>query len=131
MVRATRKEWARRVALWKRSGLTAKEFSAREGLKASTLSYWSWKLESLRGAAQKEEAEHEKGGAAERRQSPKRKRGVGVYTRDDFLGFELVAPPASGAELEIVVDGALRVRVPSGFDEATLRRVVGVLREGA
>jgi hypothetical protein len=44
MARASRAEWAMRVERWKASGLTAKEFAAETGLKASTLTFWSWKL---------------------------------------------------------------------------------------
>ena len=37
-------EWAKRVERWKRSGLSAEEFSAREGLRAARLSWWRWYL---------------------------------------------------------------------------------------
>jgi len=37
-------EWATRVERWKRSGLSAEEFSAREGLRAARLSWWRWYL---------------------------------------------------------------------------------------
>lgn len=42
----TREEWARAVSRYERSGLTAKAFAAREGLKATSLSWWKWKLGS-------------------------------------------------------------------------------------
>ncbi len=33
------------MAKWRRSGLSARAYAAQEGLKASTLSWWSWKLQ--------------------------------------------------------------------------------------
>ncbi len=46
MSRTSRSEWAKRVQRWAESGLTAKEFAAETGLKASTLSFWKWRLGS-------------------------------------------------------------------------------------
>lgn len=37
-------EWAKRVERWKRSGLSAEEFSVREGFRAARLSWWKWYL---------------------------------------------------------------------------------------
>jgi hypothetical protein len=42
--RQTAAEWAREVAAWRRSGLTAAAFASRRRLKASTLTWWAWKL---------------------------------------------------------------------------------------
>ena len=50
MERANATEWAKRVERWKDSGLTAKEFAAQCGLKASMLSYWQWKLRAGYGS---------------------------------------------------------------------------------
>ena len=40
----TREIWADRVARWVHSGLTAREFSAEEGINAGTLTHWKWRL---------------------------------------------------------------------------------------
>jgi len=37
--------WSKRVARWKASGETAAAFGAREGIKASTLRWWSSMLQ--------------------------------------------------------------------------------------
>lgn len=42
--RRTAAEWAREVAGWRQSGKTAAAYAAERGLKASTLSWWAWKL---------------------------------------------------------------------------------------
>lgn len=39
--RRSRTWWQQTVARWQRSGLTAAEFAAREGLSARTLSWWT------------------------------------------------------------------------------------------
>jgi transposase len=36
--------WAREVARWRRSGLSAAEYASGRGLKASTLTWWAWRL---------------------------------------------------------------------------------------
>ena len=41
---ANRETWSGRVSAWKRSGLTAEKFAQREGLKATTLTWWSSQL---------------------------------------------------------------------------------------
>ena len=123
MARATRDEWKRRVARWRDSGLTAKEFAAREGLKAATLSFWRWKLGASPGRAS--------GGAKRATRRRKRKRQAGSALRGSkasFVGFELLASSTPGSELEVVLDAGLRIRVPSGFDEPTLQRLVCALR---
>ena len=43
---ADAKTWAKRVAAWRASGLTCREFAARERLPAwRTLRYWAWRLD--------------------------------------------------------------------------------------
>ena len=44
-------KWSRRIAAWKRSGLSAHEFAAREGVARSTLYWWSSQLKRQREAA--------------------------------------------------------------------------------
>ena len=44
MKRETRKQWTERVERWRRSGQTAQEFAAQEGVRATTLSWWSAEL---------------------------------------------------------------------------------------
>lgn len=125
MARTTREQWERRVARWRRSGLTTREFAAREGLRASTLAYWRWRLKT------ESRSELQTGAAGSAATAGAVRMREMASAPADFVGFEVVAAPAGGRDVEIIVDGALRVRVAPGFDEATLRRVVSVLREGA
>lgn len=43
-------EWEARVASWRASGLTSKEFSSRQGYSASSLLWWSSQLGRKRAA---------------------------------------------------------------------------------
>ena len=43
--RRTAAEWADEVRAWRRSGKTAAGYARRRGFKATTLSWWAWKLE--------------------------------------------------------------------------------------
>ncbi|MEM6531604.1 MAG: hypothetical protein AAF654_03225 [Myxococcota bacterium] len=44
MARESREVWAKRVELWKDSGLTAREFAAEVGINHRTLTYWKYQL---------------------------------------------------------------------------------------
>ena len=101
-------QWAKRVALLERSGLSIRTFAEREGLKAGSLSFWKWKLGQDRG-----------GKSAGRQASP--------------VSFvELRAEPAAGSSVqpfEVELRSGRRVRVAAGFDAAELARLVVVLEE--
>ena len=98
--RRSKAEWRRLVDEWGFSGLEAEEFSTRRGLNPATLRWWRWRLES-RGDAPKPEP-----------------RAPG------FLELLVTEPEAP----ELVVElGAVRIRVPSGFDAEQLRRLVAAL----
>ena len=119
MSRASRAEWAKRVERWRDSGLSAKEYAAETGLKASTLSYWSWKLRAS-DEPDCERAETE--AVAAGRLGRSKPVAVGAAR---FVELTSTAPaPTSTPALELVLSGGVRVRVTAGFDEATLTRVV-------
>jgi hypothetical protein len=89
------------VASWKRSGQTGAAFAAQLGVKEATLRHWKWEL------------------AREPRIAP-----VPTFV-------EVLAAPTGEAttrSLELMVR-EMRVVVPLGFDEDTLRRVLRVLEE--
>lgn len=39
-----RGEWAERVAGWRQSGLTAKQYASSIGVNAGKLTHWAWRL---------------------------------------------------------------------------------------
>jgi len=115
MPRTSRSEWAKRVQRWGESGLTAKEFAAETGLKASTLSYWKWRL----GSGQVARGSHRATAKSAEPRRPERAHASGPT----FMEVTPV-PPTAAVPLELVLRDALTVRVPVGFDEDTLSRVL-------
>jgi hypothetical protein len=102
---ATRAEWSERVRKWERSGLEIAEFARREGLKPTLLGWWRWNLQSTKPGATAPTAE------------PR------------FLPVHVVAstPPRGPAPIEIALPNGCIVRVPPGFDPATLERVIAIV----
>ena len=98
-----REDWQQLISEHKQSGLTVKAFCQKHGV--SEALFYSW-----------------------------RKR---VVAEDQPARFALVAtnrvaPGAPGLQpLQLVLAGGERLEIPSGTDEATLRTVLGVLRQGA
>ena len=120
MARTSRAEWAKRVERWKDSGLTAKEFGTETGVNPSTLAFWSWKLgseqrESRRTSTAPSPRSHKRGA------EPKKKRDKPAAGRLVEVSTVVTSSPPM---LEVVLASGARVRVPAGFDEATLTRVV-------
>lgn len=114
MSRTSRAEWAKRVERWKDSGLSAKQYAAEIGVKATTLSYWSWKLNA---------------GGERRREKPSgdSRRREGSAVNEMAAGFVELATPSSSTTppaLELVLCRGVRVSVSAGFDEGTLTRLV-------
>ncbi len=103
--------WSKRVAEWRASGLTAKEFCARHNLRLSGLRYWAYRV---RAAQKPSEA------------SAVRLVPVTVKPPD--------APPpklqAEPSKPTLTVElGAARIMVPAGVDRATLKVVLDALGE--
>lgn len=121
MQRSSPTEWAEHIKRWKASGLTAKEYAAETGVNASSLSKWSWKLRARTGGG---DQGSERGGEPGRKVAGKPVRRSD--TRAAAAAFVEVPMVVTGepAELELVLGGDVSVRVRSGFDEATLTRLV-------
>lgn len=93
--------WRKRVAQWRRSGLTAEQFCAREGLASNTLRHWSWRL----GREQRDE------GA-------------------EAIKFVKIEPPSRGRSGSLVVelgDASDRIRIESTIERSVLEMVIDVL----
>ena len=110
MGRATRATWTARVEAWKQSKLTAKEFAAKHGLLAGTLSWWSWRL-----------------GAERRRRSVPNIELHSERATIAPLTFVEMTASLHAEPIEIVLRNELRVRVTTSFDLAALVRVLDVL----
>jgi len=107
---ASAAEWARRVASWRRSGLSAEEFASGKDYRAKTLAWWSSELK------RRERSRPARGG------ENALVRGAGEVR---FARVHVVEPP--GGRLVVRVAG-VDVVVESGFDERLLAEVVRVLK---
>jgi hypothetical protein len=93
-------QWRRRLRDWQRSGLSVAAFCERHGLAEKR--FYSWRrLLAQRDAEQ-----------------------------SAFVPVRVLAENGDpDGTLEIVLDKGRRLRVPKGFDPATLRRLLAVLEE--
>ena len=111
MAKSTREEWAKRVRRWQRSGLTAREFAAQTGIKASTLTYWKWRL------------------GKEGHLEPVDLRRSSDTASLEFVELETVTVgTAATTGIEVHV-GRYVVRLGPGVDAATLGQVLDVLEQ--
>ena len=127
--RRTAEEWSVVVERWQRSGVSAKEFAAAEGLVASTLSWWKYHLAKKRVP---KKAVVEKAAPRRRRKKRMQRARKAGENAEPIRLVELVAPRASAAAseapLELVLGGDVVVRIQRGFDAETLRRLLAVFR---
>jgi transposase len=113
--RESRETWAKRIERWQDSGLTAKEYAAEIGVNAHSLSWWRWHLSSSAAATPK---------IAPRPRRAKR------ASREASAPLTFVEFPTAAAVVdpfEVVLPSSVRVRVPSCFDAAALRRLLDAL----
>jgi hypothetical protein len=121
VARADRDEWAKRVQRWQESGLTAREFAEEVGLKPASLSFWKWRLKKDQALVVK---------PARRAQllPPKAAKAVRFVELTARARGAVTFARGNEARIELVV-GEYIIRIPSGFDDATLRRLLAALRE--
>ncbi len=95
------RQWRRWIRQWQTSGLSVTAFCARFGL--ATANFYAW-----RRLLQRRDA-----------------------TTAAFVPVRVVAdtPQAPTGALEVLLPDGHSVRVPPGFDAATLRQLLAVLRE--
>ena len=112
----TEAKWASRVAAWRESGQSAREFVVGRGYAPTTLKWWSHQL----GATAKTAAAS----------APSASEGTMVPKID--LVRVIHSPKRGGVErlagTTVVELETIRVRVEPGVDEATLRAVLAALR---
>jgi hypothetical protein len=104
--RDPRKEqhWRRLIQLWNNSGLTVRDFCAHHYI--TQPSFYAWRRE------------------LQQRDAATAFVPVQVETNEQLARFTSIPP------IEVVLAGGQCVRVTPGFDPATLRQLLAVLREG-
>ena len=100
-MKPTREEWAKHIARWRASGVTGAAYCEAENLKLSKLRYWS---------------------------SQVRKEAKGSAGRSGFARVRRRSQKEAPMTPLQVWCGEMKVEVPSGFDAATLSRLLDVLR---
>ncbi|MCC7108310.1 MAG: hypothetical protein IT382_03400 [Deltaproteobacteria bacterium] len=112
---AIEREWRGRLTRWAKSGLRADEFAEREGVTVSTLYRWARRLEL--------------GPVKQGRGRPRNLRSVAPPGLLPVIVTPAVVTPepAPAPVLEVLLRGGEVVRVPPGFDDDTLARIVRAL----
>lgn len=105
--------WRQQVRQWRGSGLTIRAFCRQQGL--SEASFYAWR----RTLAQRD---------PQTRCRP-RQQGHGRADRPPAFVPVQVVPALPAASLEVVLSPGRVVRVPPGFDAATLRQLLALLEE--
>jgi hypothetical protein len=129
MGRESREVWEKRVARWRDSGLSAREFAAEVGVNAGTLGWWSSRLrrgepaEAPTGRRRSRRDRAEPAASAASTTAPVKWLEV-VGEEEQFAERGSAAAPMP--VFELVVAGRT-IRVPVGFDADSLRRLITVV----
>jgi hypothetical protein len=111
----TAQEWEERVARWKASGTTAPEFAAKHGFSSRKLYDWFYRLRKAKRVASKATS-----GVTT---SPVRLLRVVRGERDAAIN----GTDSAANRIRLSMAGA-SVDIGAGFDEATLRKVLCVVK---
>lgn len=100
--------WRRLLRRWQNSGWTVRAFCAEQGV--SEASFFAWRRT-----------------LAERDQRP----AAPPESPATFVPLRVIATPApeAGRPFEVVLNDERVVRVPAGFDPASLRQLLAILQE--
>lgn len=107
-----RVEWESRLARWRKSGLTVRQFCLSEGV--SEPSFFQWRKRLAGGITPPSNSEPV---------------GAGVRPVARFLPLELIgSSPTDDRAVEIRLPTGVVLRVPAGVDDARLRLIVQLMR---
>lgn len=118
---ARQSEWLERVERWNNSGLGRDAFAARESVEPKRLRWWHWNLRRL--GVPLADPPGRSPSLAQPTSAPSL---ASTFVRLDAIHAAEPSPP-----LEVLLSFGRIVRVPAGFDAATLVRLVGVLEGSA
>lgn len=112
--------WKERLQRWAKSGVGAEQFAAREGVKPAALKWWRWRL----GGEDRKKVPAAARVAAAAPTPPQRVRARTVFVEVDTAST--AAPTAESARYEVVLENGRVVRVPVGFSDGELARVLTI-----
>lgn len=118
---AQQSEWLERVERWINSGLGRDAFAARESVEPKRLRWWHWNLRRL---------------GVPLADPPGRSPSLAASTSalslaSSFVRLDAIHAAEPSAPLEVLLGMGRVIRVPVGFDAATLGRLIGVLEGSA
>ena len=118
--RSKERFWRRLLRLWRRSGLTIRDFCREYAVSEPSFCAWRRTI-----------AEHNQ--QTQHRRTSRRNRKPRTDDTPAFLPVQVITPatPLPCVPLEVVLAPERFVRVPSGFDPATLRQLLAVLQESS
>jgi hypothetical protein len=111
-------EWLRHVQRWQRSRLSVRDYCARYRLSEPSFYFWRRSLA-------------ERGLLTPVGTNPAQRDTDAVPATPLFVAATLADAAAAPQPLEVVFPDGLTVRVAAGFDAATLRHLLALLREQA
>jgi len=111
---AKERSWRRLLQQWRRSGMTIRDFCAEHDV--SEPSFFAWRRIIA-------ERDRQRGGP----RAPAGGDGAKTQASPAFVPLRVISTPA-GAAFEVVLRDGCIVRVPAGFDPATLRQLLAVLK---
>ena|SRR5271165_124300 len=112
--------WQGVMEQWRRSGQSVHVFCARHGL--AVPSFYSWR----RTLGEREQERRQPRPAGVHTPRPKHHDGNSADGRPVFVPVRVLA---AAAALEVVLSRGRVLRVPAGFDAATLRQLLAILEE--
>jgi len=125
MTKETEAKWAERVRDWQASGVSAEEFAAGKGFKASSL---QWAASQLRVMTAQQQAPRPSAGKRHRTARAKSS-AVSLAEAPRFLPVRTRAARTAGGDVLVEV-GSAQIRVTRGFDASLLVEVVRALGGG-
>jgi hypothetical protein len=118
---ADARAWKERIAAWRASGLTAKQFAEGEPFSAQQIWNWSWQLR--------------KGEPRRRKSRPRSPRSEGTVRAANKvvrLARVVAVRPAAQSAVDLVVEvRGVRISVPTGFDRPTFSAVLNEVEHRA
>jgi len=116
MGRKTRETWVKRVARWRSSDLTAKEFAAEIGVNYQTLQHWKYRL----AREERENAQRDRAVAAP--QAPSRGRQP-----VEFVELPMATATTAGDKIELELPSGAILRIPPTTDPGLASNIIAAL----
>lgn len=119
------RQWRQRVAQWRHSGKTIREFCRRQGLAESAFYFWRREVDR-RDRERAEPAKTKRRIRFAGRASPGQQRSSALFVPVSLTaGADLSTQPWT---IEVVLDGGPLLRLRPGVDRLTLAEVLAVVR---